>query len=49
MPLLDLSSLKVNYVADSKLPILINILWLIICICSSTFAIYLVTESYTNW
>ena len=49
MPLLDLSSFKVNYVADCKLPILTNFLWLIICICSSTFAIYLVTESYTSW
>ena len=49
MHMLDLSSFKVNYVADSKLPILTNFLWLIICICSSTFAIYLVTESYTSW
>ena len=49
MPLLDLSCLNVNYVADSKLPIVTNLLWLIICICSSSFTIYLVTESYTSW
>ena len=42
-------SLKVNYVADSKLSTLTNLLWLIICICCSSFAIYLVTESYTMW
>ena len=35
--------------ADSKLSILTNLLWLIICICCSSFAIYLVTESYTMW
>ena len=35
--------------ADSKLSILTNLLWLIICVCCSTFAIYLVRESYTMW
>ena len=35
--------------ADSKLPILTNLLWMIICVCCSTFAIYLVRESYIMW
>ena len=35
--------------ADSKLSILTKLLWLLICACCSTFAIYLVRESYTMW
>ena len=42
-------SIKVSYVADSKLSILTKLLWLLICACCSTFAIYLVRESYTIW
>ena len=49
IPPFNLYSIKVNYVADSKLSILTNLLWMIICVCCSTFAIYLVRESYTMW
>ena len=49
MSLLELSSFKVNYVADSKLSILTNILWSIIFLSCSGFAVFLVTESYTMW
>ena len=42
-------SIKVSYVADSKLSILTNLFWLLVCVCCSTFAIYLVRESYTMW
>ena len=35
--------------ADSKISVLSNLLWLLICVCCSTFAIYLVTESYSMW
>ena len=44
-----MSFIKVNYVADSKISLLSNLLWLLICVCCSIFAIYLVTESYTMW
>ena len=40
---------KVSYVADQKLPRLTRILWLLICLLCSGFALFLVLESYTEW